>query len=116
MSENDWKNRLGAVYSTDPDYDFEYDGEEEQVTLPPKDQLLYVSIDRKKRKGKEVTLVENFVGLESDLKALAKMLKSKCGAGGSAKDGEILVQGNFKSKVAEVLSKEGYKVKLKGGN
>jgi translation initiation factor 1 len=116
MSENDWKSRLGTVYSTNPEYDYSYDGDEEQETLDPEDQNLYVSIDRKRRKGKEVTLVEGFVGTDEDLKALAKILKTKCGAGGTAKDGEIVVQGNFKQKVADELISLGYKVKLKGGN
>lgn len=116
MSENDWKSRLGTVYSTDPNFDYDHDEEEEAETLPPEDQKLYVSLDRKKRKGKEVTLVEGFVGTDEDLKGLAKVLKTKCGAGGSAKDGEIIVQGNFKQKIADELKSQGYKVKLKGGN
>jgi translation initiation factor 1 len=104
-----------VVYSTNPDYDYsQHDGPEEE-TLPPSEQLLYVSIDRKQRKGKSVTLVEGFVGTDEDLKELGKMLKSKCGAGGSANDGEILVQGEFKDKVADLLSAEGYRVKKKGG-
>jgi translation initiation factor 1 len=112
MGKNKKKN---IVYSTNPDFNFENEEEESIETLPPQDQLLYVSIDRKKRKGKEVTLVEGFVGEDDDLKELSKFLKSKCGVGGSAKNGEVLIQGNFKSKVAELLKHEGYKVKLKGG-
>jgi translation initiation factor 1 len=108
--------RKNIVYSTNPD--FNYDGEElnEIDTLPPGDQKLYVSIDRKQRKGKEVTLVEGFEGSVEDLKHLAKLLKSACGVGGSAKDNEIIIQGSFKQKVADLLVKEGYQVKLKGGN
>ena len=87
----------------------------EEETLDAGDQLLYVSIDRKQRKGKEVTLVEGFVGTEDDLKDLAKTLKSKCGTGGSAKDGEIIIQGNKKDKVADLLDDMGYRVKKKGG-
>ena len=77
--------------------------------------MLYVSIDRKQRAGKEVTLVEGFVGTEEDLKDLGKLLKSKCGVGGTVKDGVIMIQGNFKEKLADILVKENYKVKKKGG-
>lgn len=113
---NKKKKRVDIVYSTNQDFSYDYDDEQEEETLEPSEQLLYVSIDRKKRKGKEVTLVEGFVGSNDDLKDLAKILKNKCGVGGSAKDGEILIQGNFKDKVAEILSAEGYKTKKKGGN
>lgn len=109
------KERINVVYSTNPDFSFDYEEDEEQTTLPANQQLLYVSIDRKQRGGKEVTLVEGFVGKDDDLKELGKLLKSKCGVGGSAKDGEIIIQGNFKDKVADLLGKEGYKVKKKGG-
>ena len=84
-------------------------------TLDTKKQNLKVSIDRKKRKGKSVTLVEGFIGTNDDLKDLAKTIKSKCGVGGSAKDGEIIIQGELKQKVADILIKLGYKVKLAGG-
>lgn len=110
------KNRKNIVYSTNPDFSYEMDEEQEAETLEPSEQLLYVSIDRKQRGGKEVTLVEGFVGSDEDLKDLGKTLKSKCGVGGTVKDGEIIVQGNFKMKVAELLQGLGYKVKLKGGN
>lgn len=108
-------NRLNVVYSTNPDFNYAFEEEESQETLAPKDQLLYVSIDRKNRGGKEATLVEGFVGSADDLSDLAKTLKSKCGVGGSAKDGQIIIQGNFKQKVADLLVGMGYKVKLKGG-
>jgi translation initiation factor 1 len=114
--EDDWKDRLNVVYSTNPDYQYEHDEDEEQETLPANKQLLKVSIDRKKRKGKSVTLVEGFIGSDDDLKSVAKMLKSKCGVGGSAKDGEIIIQGEFKQKVGDLLKAEGYKVKFVGGN
>jgi len=109
------KKKINVVYSTNPDYGFEYDEDELQETLSPNEQTLYVSIDRKQRKGKEVTLVEGFVGTPDDLKDLGKMLKSKCGVGGSAKDGEIIIQGNVREKVCALLEKEGYSVKKKGG-
>lgn len=110
------KKKKFIVYSTNPDFQFNSDEDEAIETLSPSEQLLYVSIDRKQRGGKEVTLVEGFVGSDDDLKDLAKLLKSKCGVGGSAKDGEIIVQGNFKDKVHDLLVAEGYKVKKKGGN
>jgi len=113
--EQDWKDRLGVVYSTNSKFEYENSAENLEETLSPEDQLLYVSIDRKKRKGKEVTLVEGFVGTEQDLKELAKTLKQKCGVGGSAKDGEIIVQGNFKDKIATLLAELRYNIKKKGG-
>ncbi|MFT7157242.1 MAG: translation initiation factor 1 [Parvicella sp.] len=102
-------------YSTNPDFTYDDEDNEEQETLAPGNQLLYVSLDRKQRGGKSVTLVEGFVGSDDDLKDLGKMLKSKCGVGGSAKDGEIVVQGENRDKVMELLNKEGYKTKRKGG-
>lgn len=106
--ENDWKDRLNVVYSTNPDFKYELDDEEEQTTLQPSQQRLRVQLDRKNRGSKVVTLVTGFIGTEDDLKELGKFLKSKCGVGGSAKDGEIIVQGDFKQKVLELLKKEGY--------
>lgn len=114
MSKNK-KERMNVVYSTNPDFNYNYEEEETQATLAPQLQTLYVSLDKKQRGGKEVTLVEGFAGTDDDLKELGKMLKSKCGVGGTAKDGEIIVQGNFRDKVMELLQKEGYKVKRKGG-
>jgi translation initiation factor 1 len=111
---NDWKDRLGMVYSTNPDFQYEK-GEEEQDTLPARQQNLRVMLDKKKRKGKAVTLVTGFVGSDNDLKTLGKLLKSKCGVGGTVKDEEILIQGDFCSRVIEILQNEGYKVKRSGG-
>ncbi len=113
MKKNDWKDRLNVVYSTNPDFSYEMDDDEEQPTLDKAKQNLRVSIDKKNRGGKVVTLITGFVGMENDLKELGKLLKSKCGVGGSAKDGEIMVQGDFKTKVIDLLIKEGY-TKTKG--
>jgi translation initiation factor 1 len=109
------KNTNGIVFSTDPDFQFDQQKEQAEET-PFAQQKIYVSIDRKQRKGKEVTLVEGFIGSNEQLNDLAKMLKSKCGVGGTAKDGEIIVQGNHRDKVIELLKKEGFgKVIAKGG-
>ncbi len=114
MATNDWKSRLGMVYSTNPD--FEYQSSEECVeTVAPAKQDLRVWLDRKQRGGKVATIVCGYKGAESDLKELAKMLKSKCGVGGSAKDGEIIIQGDHRDKVVELLLKAGYKCKKAGG-
>lgn len=114
MSKNK-KERINIVYSTNPNFSYDQEEEAEPETLAAHLQTLYVSIDKKQRAGKEVTLVEGFIGSDDDLKELGKLLKSKCGVGGTAKDGEIIVQGNFRDKVMELLQKEGYKVKRKGG-
>ena len=111
----DWKDRLGVVYSTNSDFQYEKEEGEIQETLPPRQQDLRVGLDRKNRKGKAVTFVTGFVGTEDDLKDLAKMLKTKCGVGGSAKDGEILIQGDFRDKIVQMLQNDGYKVKRTGG-
>ena len=109
------KSRVNVVYSTNPDFQFQHEAEEEPDTLANNQQRLYVSIDRKQRAGKEVTLIEGFTGTEDDLKDLGKLLKSKCGVGGTVKDGEIVTQGNFRDKIIELLQKDGYQVKRKGG-
>ncbi|MDR3118781.1 MAG: translation initiation factor [Mediterranea sp.] len=103
-----WKDRLNIVYSTNPDYGYEGESNEEQATPEPSKQDLRVRLDRKNRGGKVVTLVTGFAGAETDLKELGKFLKAKCGVGGTAKDGEIVVQGDFKQKIVELLQKEGY--------
>jgi translation initiation factor 1 len=112
--KNSHKDREGIVYSTNPDFNYFENVPGLQATLPNQQQNLIVSLDRKHRGGKVVTLVEGFVGSIDDLKALAKMLKSKCGVGGSQKDGEIIVQGDFKEKIYQILLKENYKVKKSG--
>lgn len=111
----DWKDRLGVVYSTNPDFQFEKENEEAATTPPPQQQNLKVLLDRKGRKGKAVTLVTGFEGSEDDLKALGKTLKSKCGVGGTVKNGEILIQGDFCNRVMDILKNDGYKVIRSGG-
>ena len=111
MSDNDWKSRLGVVYSTNPDFKYETAPEPEQETLPPSRQRLIVRIDRRQRAGKQVTLVEGFVGTAADLAALAKTLKTKCGVGGTAKDGEITIQGDLRDKVTALLQSMDYNAK-----
>jgi len=109
--ENDWKDRLGVVYSTSNEYSYDYDNDAAAETLSNSAQKLIVTLDKKQRGGKQVTLVSGFVGQEEDLKALGKMLKTKCGVGGSAKAGEIIIQGDFRTRVKGLLKKEGYKVR-----
>ena len=111
MAGNDWKERLGVVYSTNPDFNYETTAEEEAENLPPARQNLRVGIDRRNRGGKQVTLVSGFVGREEDLSALAKTLKTRCGVGGAAKDGEILIQGDFRDRIVQLLLAMGYKAK-----
>ena len=112
---NDWKDRLGMVFSTNPDFQYETDEQGEQETLPANKQNLRVELDKKQRNGKKATLITGFIGSDQDLKELAKILKTKCGVGGSTKDGEILIQGDFCNKVIEILKNENYKVKRIGG-
>ena len=103
MKKNDWKDRLNIVYSTNPDFNYTTEENEEAETLN-----LRVSIEKKGRGGKTVTLIRGFVGKEEDLKELGRTLKAKCGVGGSVKDGEVLVQGEFKQRITELLKEEGY--------
>ena len=113
--EKDWKKRLGMVYSTNPDFQYESGDEEEKQAVPPQQQKLYVSLDKKNRNGKKVTLVEGFVGSTEDIKNLAKVLKSKCGVGGSVSDNNILIQGDFRERLMSLLQEQGFKVKRSGG-
>ncbi len=109
--KNKFKNRIGVVYSTNDNYDYTEESEFEEETLEPGEQNLKVMLDKKNRGGKQVTLVTGFVGTADDLKDLGKLVKSKCGVGGNAKDGEILIQGDFREKVVQILEKEGYRAK-----
>ncbi|MGP1421346.1 MAG: translation initiation factor [Tannerella sp.] len=110
MKQNDWKSRLGVMYSTNPDYEYQTDKEAEEETLPKDKQRLRITLDKRNRGGKVVTLVSGFRGTGNDLAALGKLLKTRCGVGGSTKDGEIIIQGDWRQKVADILTKEGYKV------
>lgn len=109
------KNRVNVVYSTNPDFSYEEDQDDEMETLAPEKQQLKVWIDKKQRAGKEASIVKGFVGTESDLKDLAKKIKQACGTGGSVKDGEIIIQGDKRDAIIAMLTKEGYKAKKAGG-
>ena len=112
MKENDWKSRLGVVYSTNPDFQYRTEQDAPEAdTLPPQKQRLVVRIDRRRRAGKQVTLVDGFVGREADLSALAKTLKTKCGVGGTVEEGQILMQGDLRDKLVALLGSLGYQVK-----
>jgi translation initiation factor 1 len=112
MAQQDWKSRLGVVYSTNPDYQYQTAQDAPEAdTLPPEKQRLIVRIDRRQRAGKQVTLVEGFVGRSEDLAALAKTLKTRCGVGGTAKDGEITIQGDLRDKLVTLLTGMGYQAK-----
>jgi len=110
--KNNRKDREGIVYSTDPDYEYQYNQAEEALTLPPEKQNLRIALDKKMRGGKQVTLITGFIGSSEDLKSLAKTLKVKCGVGGSASDGEIIIQGDMRDKAHATLLALGYKARI----
>lgn len=115
MPKKNKKERINVVYSTNQDFDYSYDEDEEVDTLSPNQQNLKVMLDKKQRKGKSVTLVTGFVGADDDLKDLGKLLKSKCGVGGSVKNGEIIIQGDHRNNILNILKDKGYKAKQAGG-
>ena len=102
------KDRINVVYSTNPDFNYESNEQEEQSTLEPKEQKLKVLLDKKQRAGKSVTLIKGFIGQKEDLEELGKLLKSKCGVGGTVKDQEILIQGDFRDKIVQILKEKGF--------
>ena len=110
----DWKDKLTAVYSTDKDVQYEIEHPKEPVieTLPPSRQNLRIASDKRNRKGKQVTIIADFKGRDEDLDNLARELKKRLGVGGSVKDGEIIIQGNFKNQVHSILTGLGYKSRL----
>lgn len=108
MAGNDWKDRLGVVFSTNPEYDYATDSKDEPETLAKNQQKLRLAIEKNGRGGKVVTIVRGFVGTTDDLKILGKYLKTKCGVGGSVKDGEIIIQGSLQEKIKDLLKAEGY--------
>lgn len=109
------KNGGGLVYSTNPDFKPVNEDMEKQVTLPPPQQDLRVMLDKKQRAGKSVTLITGFIGTHDDINELAKFLKTKCGVGGTAKAGDIIIQGDFREKILVLLHEKGYKAKKSGG-
>jgi translation initiation factor 1 len=108
MSKKNIADQAGFVYSTDPNFQFNRSADEALVTLEPAKQTLVIQLDKKQRGGKTVTLITGFVGSENDLEVLAKQLKNFCGTGGSAKDGEAIIQGDQRDKVLLWLQKNGY--------
>ncbi|MBP3455125.1 MAG: translation initiation factor [Alistipes sp.] len=111
---NDWKERLGVVFSTNPDYKYETEAEQEVETLPASKQNLRVWLDRLKG-GRVATVVRGFVGSQQELAELGKELKTKCGVGGTAKDGEIIIQGDHRDRIVDLLTRAGYRCKKAGG-
>lgn len=112
---NSWKDRLGVLYSTNPDYQYQTEEQAEEATLPPAEQRLRVGLSKAGRAGKEVSLITGFTGSKADLEALGKLLKQRCGTGGSVKDGGILIQGDRRDRLVEILLNLGYKNTKKSG-
>lgn len=113
MSKN--KKKINIIYSTNPDFQYTYENSDENIeTLPPNKQKLYISLDKKNRNGKTVTIISNFIGKQVDLISLEKTLKTKCGTGGTIKESEIIIQGDFREKIEQILNSLGYKTLRKG--
>jgi translation initiation factor 1 len=108
MKNNEWKDRLGMVYSTHPDFKYDTGKNVEEETLPKEKQSLRISLDKRNRNGKMITLISGFRGKNEDLVSIGKLLKVRCSVGGSVKNGEIIIQGDFRRKIADILAKEGY--------
>ena len=108
------KHRKNIVFSTDPDFQYEYEKKNESVTLPPEQQQLKLLIDRKSRKGKEVTIIRDFCGTQEEINKICKKIKTKCATGGSVKNNEIIIQGNCRDKIKDILLSENYKIQLVG--
>ena len=115
MTNKNKRERINVVYSTNPDFKYEHKQNEENATPANNQQDLRILLDKKQRAGKAVTLITGFVGSAADLEKLGRMLKAKCGVGGSVKDGEIIIQGDFRHRVLDILQKENYRVKISGG-
>ncbi len=113
-SSKNFKNRQDIVYSTNPDFQYTFENNTGQDTLPPRQQNLKVWLETKNRGGKTATVIKNFIGTENDLETLAKALKSRCGTGGSAKNGEIIIQGDFRDKIIDILKSMNYNAKKAG--
>ena len=109
------KNISGIVYSTNQDYKYNYDNDSETETLPPHQQELRIFLEKKHRGGKTACVIKGFIGKQDDMEELGRLLKTKCGTGGSAKEGEIIIQGDFRDKILQLLLEKGYKAKKAGG-
>lgn len=113
-SKKSRKQWSGIVYSTDPEFLYSDSDMDEETTLPPSQQTIYIAIDRKNRKGKTATLISGFIGTSEDRNELARLLKSKCSTGGSVKEDDILIQGDFRERILQILNDLGYQTKRKG--
>jgi translation initiation factor 1 len=109
------KNISGILYSTNPQFNYTYENKAEHNTLPPQQQDLRIFLEKKHRGGKTASVIKGFIGKQDDMEELGRLLKTRCGTGGSAKDGEIIIQGDFRDKILQMLLEKGYKAKKAGG-